>query len=316
MNKKIDFYNLEEVKTYLEAEKDIDYVKLFERYRPVNHDYIHNRMVTPIFEYLLENGPDLWQDIIYKDNYFMDKYLWEDKESNTIHLAGKVIGIVNHYAEDKYWRIFVQKLKKDIQSYDEENHKKMWKTAILHYTPIIFSSFDMTRVIEENIGEEKAYEMYLENIEKLNWSGRHHIDIALSAIKPETELELIKNYLEKEDFFSLLTIQDNSYNQSMKKLKSEDILKIEINNESLKDYFQNKETEYVKNITGKEVQSGSYNEIDDLFRKNSIDSIHNRKEHNYKLNYFNLLKYMKLLDIQSLEYVTEEKQEVKKPKIK
>jgi hypothetical protein len=293
-----DFYNLEVLKKHIEEDKDVNFFELFDYARPINHDYSHNYKSRPVFKYLLANVPDLWQKVEYKRDYKFELYVSDVREDKPLILGEKVIGIIQHYAEDKYWQEFVSKLGKDIKKYDKKDHKFMWTHAVLNYTRSIFSEFVLHEEIKKSIGEKELNDIYLTHISELSNSYRWEIDGALRECSKSELLALIKTYAEKDNFDAIETIQKNRSIQETKILPNEEVLSIKIGDQSFKEYLQSKKQEYTLHITGEDVKEGSHEEIDRLFRKNLCKDM---KEHNYKLNYFHLVKFMDRLNIPNLE---------------
>lgn len=293
MKNEKNFYNIEELKKYIKEEENVNYVKLLNYASPINHDYHHNSKSTPLFEFLLENIPNIWQKIEYKE---FDTYISAVKGESFL-LAEKVINIIQHYAEDKYWTKFIKKLGKDIKQYPVEDHQNMWEIAILKYSPDIFTGMDLIQEAEDSIGEKKVDDIILRNIDKLSISHKWEIDSALNRVSANELFELIKKNVEEEKFHTVYEILHNESLKNTKILSKQDILQIKIGEKSLADYCQEKKEEYTVNITGQTIDEDSYEKIDMLFRKNLLKD---EEKHNYKLNYFNLVECMENLDINNM----------------
>lgn len=286
--------NLEDLKSYLKENKNIDYLLLVNKFRPINGEHSHNSRSTPLFEHLLDNIPDLW--IKVKD--------W-NKE---IYLAEKVIDVINHYAKDQDWNTFVKKLGEHIHLHNEKEHKKMWTHALLNFKRVIFSSSTLNEEIKKGIGQKELNDIYLNNIKDCSISFRHEVNSAIRNTSKNDLMKVFKRHVINEDFHSVLYILNSSERNDINK---EEILKMEINNSPLETYLRDKREEYTLQITGSTIKKGSHEQIDKIFRQNLMD-----KDHYYRLNYFNLDKVMNALDIPSIEDMLLEESPKKKVKIK
>lgn len=307
MKKDKNFYDLEVLKQHIAEEKDVNYLKLLDYSSPRNHDYSHNRKAEPVFQYLLKNIPDLWQkvDCPKYDSYINNS----DKKDSQVILAEKVIGIVQHYANDNYWKDFVSKIGQDIKKYNKEDKIAMWTIAILDYTPGIFSEMDLSNEVEKSIGRKALNTIYLNNIEQLRGNYWHEVDSALRDCSQEELLILVKHYVQKDKFQSIELVQKNSESKGQVVLSNEQILNIKIGTQSFESYLQDKKQSYTLDITGQPIEKGSHTLIDTLFHRHLIK---NEDKRDQMRNYLYLVDIMKKLDIPNVE--DQFNVEVKEPK--
>lgn len=308
-----DFYNLEELQKHIQKGKGVNYLELFDYGSPRNHDYLHNYKSTPVFEYLLKNVPDMWQKVEYKKEYSFDSYLDCVKPGEPIVLAEKVSGIIRHYAREDYWKQFVEKLGQDITAYPQQEHKAMWTYATLNFSADIFLESILHNEAKKSIGEKELNSIYLNHIDELSISHRWQIDSALRSCSKTDLVELITACAEKEDFYSILNIQENRSLKETKILPNVAILEIKVGEQTLEQYLQDKKQEYTVHITGEPIKKGSHETIDGLFRRELLADM---EEHCYKLNYFNLVKVMKKLDIPNIEDTMTAEIKIQKRKMK
>jgi hypothetical protein len=286
--------DVEDLKSYIGTAQKIDYVDLVERSRPTNGDYSRTYKSRPMFEYLLENIPDLW--IKVKD--------WNEE----VYLAQVVIGVVNHYASDDYWNKFVKKLGEHINLYKQNQHKDMWTDAMLHCNPAIFHSFTLHNEIKRSIGEKEINDIYLNNINEFHIPFRYEVDSALRNTPKDDLMKVFKRHINNEKFYDVFYILSKSGRNDITK---EEVLNIEINGSPLETYLRDKREEYTLEITGSPIKRGSHEAIDKIFCKNLMD-----KNHYYRLNYFQLDKVMKSLHIQNMEELLPAEPKKKKVKMK